>query len=539
MPLELLYFYAVFYVNTFQNVNDNRFKQRCKDMIDILREIDDIWKLDGKSHKYNNNNNRMQLCEFLKLIFKDNDVKDLMEKQFNEKFSRLELCTNETDLEKLVISIVPTCIELMKKQSSNDANAFKLTSSSLKGSIMNKCFYDIPIHFLNLITSPLTFSLFYWFGSDSYMTTLINVSHELALYKNANTLFIAGIYEEAIRKRLKELNKASTSETYRMILCNRKIRDILLQDWIIGVVGEKKSGKSTFIEKMIPGANAGASSSVATRIMSAHEISDSVILIDYPHFDSNDYKHKLQFTFTQKLLDHTFMICEAKRVMDTVGSEQLFKTVQSHGDHFTILLNWADAIWNDEKNVTVEEKKRALDNIVNQIIELRKSKNDLNDNLKYKLNFTCLVDIKDVKQLEGMRQANILQGIKLKEKVYEIIFETIKDIPENKDVRDKFAEKIAEYKKKPETKQIKVILKLGPLEMASEIIITKNKTSCKQSEGIKIFNEFTEIVNEYKEVFNQPTFREKNNPESIIKSIDDFLNSDEFIFDVISSNSKT
>ena len=94
MPLELLYFYAVFYVNTFQNVNDKRFKQRCKDMIDILREIDDIWKLDGKSHKYNDKNNRMQLCEFLKLIFKDNDVNDLMQKQFNEKFSKLELCTN-------------------------------------------------------------------------------------------------------------------------------------------------------------------------------------------------------------------------------------------------------------------------------------------------------------------------------------------------------------------------------------------------------------------------------------------------------------
>ena len=404
---------------------------------------------------------------------------------------------------------------------------------------MNRNIVDAAVNFIPLNISPIMNSIFYWFGTDSYMTTLINASRELGVYKNTKTEFVAGRYEEAIRNRLKELNKAATNETHRMILCNRKIRDILLEDWIIGVVGEKKSGKSTFIEKMIPGANAGASSSEATRIMSTHEISDSVVLIDYPHFDSNDYKHKLQFIFTQKLLDHTFMICEAKRAMDTEGNEQLFKAVQSHGDHFTILLNWADLIWNDEKNVTVEEKKRALDNIVNQIIELRKSKNDLNDNLKYKLNFTCLVDIKDVKQLEGMRQANILQGIKLKEKVYEIIFETIKDIPENKDVRDKFAEKIAEYKKKPETKQIKVILKLGPLEMASEIIITKNKTSCKQSEGIKIFNEFTEIVNEYKEVFNQPTFREKNNPESIIKSIDDFLNSDEFIFDVISSNSKT
>ena len=105
-------------------------------------------------------------------------------------------------------------------------------------------------------------------------------------------------------------------------------------------------GKSTFVEKIIPGANAQADASIATRVMSPYKIIDSVVLIDYPHFDSTDFKHKLQFFFTRKLLGHTFMICNAMEVMDSDDTEKLFNLVQSHGGHFTILLNKADQVLN-------------------------------------------------------------------------------------------------------------------------------------------------------------------------------------------------
>jgi hypothetical protein len=49
----------------------------------------------------------------------------------------------------------------------------------------------------------------------------------------------------------------------KIVICNHKIRDILSNGWLIGVVGNQKCGKSSFIQKIIPGADANASASAS------------------------------------------------------------------------------------------------------------------------------------------------------------------------------------------------------------------------------------------------------------------------------------
>ena len=108
-------------------------------------------------------------------------------------------------------------------------------------------------------------------------------------------------------------------------MCNREIRDIFLEDdCMIGIIGTKSCGKSTFIEK-IGDTKAEASSFKTTTKVTPHKLFNSVILMDYPHFNSPDLNHKLQFYLTHKLLDHTFIICLAEEMMNSGEIEQLFK----------------------------------------------------------------------------------------------------------------------------------------------------------------------------------------------------------------------
>ena len=53
MSLDLLYLYAVSYVNIFSKINDENILKRCQELRDILQQIDNIWKLKDRTHEYN------------------------------------------------------------------------------------------------------------------------------------------------------------------------------------------------------------------------------------------------------------------------------------------------------------------------------------------------------------------------------------------------------------------------------------------------------------------------------------------------------
>ena len=98
MPLDLLYLYAVFYINTFHNLNDSKFKNRCDELEKILGEIDDIWKIDGEKHKYNDPKNKDKLQKILLSFFGlkekaekiPSELKNIVDQSFNDSFVSLK-----------------------------------------------------------------------------------------------------------------------------------------------------------------------------------------------------------------------------------------------------------------------------------------------------------------------------------------------------------------------------------------------------------------------------------------------------------------
>jgi len=132
---------------------------------------------------------------------------------------------------------------------------------------------------------------------------------------------------------------------------NRQIRDIFEADFQFAIIGKKKLGKSTFLETIIPGADANASAIEGTVEIKPFKITDLVILNDYPHFDSLESSHKIQFMFTRKLLDHIFFVCDAKERMDADGTKEIFELIKNAcGDNFTILLNRSDDLIKESKS---------------------------------------------------------------------------------------------------------------------------------------------------------------------------------------------
>jgi hypothetical protein len=95
---------------------------------------------------------------------------------------------------------------------------------------------------------------------------------------------------------------------------NSEIRNILGKYHIIGSIGTKKAGKSTFVE-LISTRNANSSIEDATKLATAYSIPDcdKVVIFDYPHSDSKCLAEKLEFYFTRLLLDHIYLIFEVDK----------------------------------------------------------------------------------------------------------------------------------------------------------------------------------------------------------------------------------
>ena len=188
--------------------------------------------------------------------------------------------------------------------------------------------------------------------------------------------------------------------------------------------------------------------------------------------------------------------------------------------------------WDDENTPNEEEKKKGLNNIIEEVVKYRKSidKDFYDDNFRDKLKFTCLRNIDDLEKLDGIRKANILCGNKLKQEIYEIILESI--TKEKEAVRDEITNKMKSFIK-PAFKRIK----LECDDFEKKLIVTNNKESCKEKEnGVEIYDNFKQLVIKFQRLLPNPIFKEKNNARAIMTSINDFLASEEHVFEAIEGN---
>ena len=360
MDLDLLYLSAVFYANIFKNAESLKLRDRCNEMFRILSDIDKIWGEDlskTKNYIYNEKKGKAMLFERIGNHLVNPSYMNSIDKEkesFKDKFVNLNEYTNidewstgkingydeQSRFKKLLLDIMPTCYELAKKQT---------ISYSINNIIK---FYKTEKWFTSLIGSvffPIAYPIIF-FSSSSYFDKLESYTFSITNLSNNKiklpSLKYCGCYETSIINAINAgtYKDDKTDKVLQTIKLNRKIRDLFAADYQFGVIGKKKLGKSTFVQTVLPDAKVkDADANIGTIELTPYIITDLVTLNDYPHFDSTNLSHKIQFMFTRFLLDHIFFVCDSKERMESEGTMDIFDLIKNGcGDHFTILLNRID-----------------------------------------------------------------------------------------------------------------------------------------------------------------------------------------------------
>ena len=358
----------------------------------------------------------------------------------------------------------------------------------------------------------------------SYLNTLKFISRNI----EQPLIPYDGCYENIIRNNenyiLSNQTDDKTKKILKTILLNRKIRDILCQDFLFGVVGKSNCGKSTFIQK-ITGANANASPTISTRKMTPYKIKDSLILIDYPHYDSTDISHKLQLDFSKYLLDHIFMVCTAIERMDSVETMELFNLIKNcSGDNVTVILNKTDQIFQDCKSEDDFRIQNAgLVELIDEVKTLR-----LEASCASNVLITCLTTIDDLQELDKIIKANILTSDKVKNKILSIIDTILPPSAKYQNIHAAFSEE-------ENSKHKKVLIKTE-YGRKDKIIITLDAKSCQQEKDYNAISTFSDLVQNFEGKLRNPVFMLESNTEIILKDLEDFFKTNEFIFLVKDGN---
>jgi GTP-binding protein EngB required for normal cell division len=168
-----------------------------------------------------------------------------------------------------------------------------------------------------------------------------------------NSRYISNIHEE---------EKDNLIKILKSIAINYQIREVLKKNFFYGIVGQSKSGKSTFLEKLLPGESANATSRVPTTEIKPFEIVEGVTILDYPHFESTDINHRLQFLFSRFLLDYVFFVCRADDRTDLANVNNFLElSIISFKNRLIVLLNKADSVWRETKDGDVTYSTDELD----------------------------------------------------------------------------------------------------------------------------------------------------------------------------------
>ena len=435
---------------------------------------------------------------------------------------------NQNDFKKLIMDVMPTCFELLKRLRTVSIVPF-----------YNKAFINSNWAIKTLITvfSPvlilriLAFSLFeencYYDTLNSYIHSLDNKDHSKI---ERPAIDYDGCKEKAIVQAVesKKLKNDKNDKVLQTILLNRKIRDIFEADTLFGVIGKKKCGKSTFVEKMVPGANTEADANIATTFVTPYQITDSVVMMDFPHFDCPEISFKLEFMFTRFLMDHVFFVCNAIERMHSDDTMKIFNLIKNgSGDHFTILLNKADNSIRDCKN----NATKTLNSLKSEVVER------IGSNYEKNVILTCLRTLESLEQLDRINNTPILTGRNLKSLIYEII---LNKLPEN-EKSFKLKSKIEELKnEKPKYKKIRIIKEAKTLNL-----LIRLERKIEVLEGYIAVDSFESLKQQLKHDFEirNPVIRPTGNEEVTILSMEDFFDkTNQHIFTVIDAkieNSET
>jgi hypothetical protein len=561
MDLDLLYIYSIFYVNIFQKLKDEEVNERSNQLKKILRIIDEIWnpEISKDQINFNEENIKEKLMTRLFSLFEYNskDFSKIKKENypFQNEFVSLSNYTNISEwvkckknddkrkrgyndknlFIKLIFDILPKCNQIMEKQSSLTSftsvnlRIYRFFTKSKIGMLLYVP-VGVPISLYASLLYGIEYPLALYSGDKkSYYQTVYNFLPSLTNLSHSPNIKNCGSYEKKIYEAISRgtYKNDVKDNLLQTILLNRQIRNIFQADFQFAIIGKKKLGKSTFLETIIPSANANASAIEATVEIKPFKITERVTLNDYPHFDSTDSSHKIQFMFTRKLMDHIFFVCDAKERMDSEGTIEIFEIIKnSCGDNFTIILNKCDEYIKESK---LNDYEKVLEDLKTSVL------NRIGDRYEKNLIFTYLEKIgfeSNLSLIDKMNRTNILMKDKLCKKIYDIMEKKIPDEEEFGQIKKNIA-KLADPKNLRPNHKI-ITIKYHSSE--SRYIIKLNDTF-KNPEEYDLIETFEMLVNKLKRKYKltNPVIRpmlpkttgnsenECKEEEIIISTLEDFI----------------
>ena len=429
---------------------------------------------------------------------------------------------------------MPTCYELVKKQdkwSLIDCYSICYKSENVKNSLL------FTIGFPAMI--PVYIYLKYFEDNVYYYNTLASYIYSISNPSYSKIKQPAFKYNGCFERAIVEAIKAGTYEddkndkTLQTIKLNREIRDIFCADFQFGVIGRKKCGKSTFVQTILPNVKVpDADANIGTTKLTPYRLTDSVTLNDYPHFDSTDISHKIQFFFTRFLIDHIFFICDAKERMDSEATMDIFDLIKNGcGDHFTILLNRVDDCLKDCVSHS-DYGIAALKNLKNEVLVSEKSgRRGIGIEYKKKVLFTCLRRMNAKSDLDEVDRMKTTNGVLMSEKVHEIVKEIILNKITKKEelIKERTALEETFATNKPKNKLIWIKNK----NLVLKYFLRFDEISISKTEGFDTINSFKELIGDLKKYgFKNPVIRANLDGDIMISSMEDFKKTDYHTFTV-------
>jgi len=541
MPIDLLYLYAAFYADTFKKLDNDEsslngeFLSRKKKILDIFKQLSELWKLENVTHKYNSENKEeldsaLSSCLGEDSLSNSDDttginviLKSIRSRSIRDTFVNLGKQVEENTSAELLPSLMPTIYEIKKQTASMCRIELNKNSSLLDTAwaFFSDYFSYLRFGFRKYYTLNKSYDLM-------YKNYVMQVAKEVSSYDEFKKLPpYVGLYERYLSQQIDMVKRKRSGENDLKLLdtvnLNSDLREILCKDYLIGTIGTKNAGKSTFVE-MITGRHVETRGvDQVTKWIAPFSMCSNVVMFDYPHFNSTDTNDKLQFYFSRLLLDHVFVIFWARDKGET-DSINLLPIIKRNGfDRYTIIFNGADDIWKKLKG-DVEKMKKFKEEICTNL-----SITDVAN--KKKLILSCMdTSMLSLEESDLLASSDILKQAKIKSLVIDKIINSINKNDQNtkKELRDLMKRRQQERIQKIDIQITKGTWKDGQIERGkrSSTYTLYSDSSLKLNDDLE-HNSIESLIEDVKHVFKLKDPLIKSNADNeTIRSFDDFFSNE-------------
>ncbi|CAF1018571.1 unnamed protein product [Brachionus calyciflorus] len=522
MPMDSLYLTAAFYIQIigkldFSNTNHKLIENK-NELLIIFEKIDRDWNeiLRSSWEKFpldNDKKKQLKGALFSSLNLKDiNTFESIINEEinFNQNLSSLkEAVTREPNALKVIQKLYPTLYELKKQY------CLQVIKQNWHKNILR--FNLVFIDFKN-IKDILSYYFFSKQIDDDYRTFLFHIIKSQNLDFDSNEQPYLGTIEKFISDRMKdritELD-AAFLKLIDVIIQNRRIRDILCENYFVGVIGTKKCGKSTFTN-LITGMDSNASMTITTESAKPFNLynKDNLFLIDYPHFDSSDISYQLEFFFSRAFLNRIFVVFEAKSKGETEGNKKIMKIIREYyNNKYTVLFNFSDMLINDDTIDIAKFKEEICKNL------------GINDNQeKENVILACLDPNLDSLKADRIKLTKVIKNRQEIEKLfYDLVMTKDNEIIVDKTLNEKFASIQIGH----DFKKIEIHDKEGSRKVYT---LKQNKSNTEMDN--ECINSFEKLITKIRKNFDidNPKIVSQADQSIKIEKFEDFFNSELTVF---------